>query len=105
MTRAARRGCRRSREGSEPGCRWWGDESSALNIAGRAPLLDPFRGLPNQLIDHRMEAAGPLERCQLAVGAGPLGQDPVGVLDFSPAPEIVEHVVHEPLDQLADEIP
>jgi hypothetical protein len=59
-----------------------------------------LRRLRDELVHHRLQVAGALERRELAVGARAVLQDAEGVLHLAPAPEFVEHVVHEPLDPI-----
>src|SRR5688572_25107720 len=47
----------------------------------------PLFRLRDQLVHDRREVAGPLVGGELAVGAGALGENPVGVLDLCPAPQ------------------
>src|SRR2546422_82675 len=53
--------------------------------------VQAFLRLPDQLIDHCLEAAGALVGRQLTVGAGALRQDAGGVRDVVTAPQLVEH--------------
>src|SRR5262245_60564345 len=70
----------------------------------RGGSLYALRRLFDQLIHDRLETPGPLVGGELTVRAGPLRENPIRVLDFIPAAELVDDVVHEPGDHLANQL-
>src|SRR6185312_16723831 len=71
---------------------------------GTTPALQAVRRLDNQLIHHGLEVTRAPEGGELAVRARAFLEDPVGVFDFLAAPQLVDDVADEPLDELAHEV-
>src|SRR5918997_4844040 len=74
----------------------------ARRAAGQL-LQHPLGGLPDELVDDGLEVAGTLVGRQLPLRAGALVEDAVGVLDLPAAAELVDDIIDEPLDHLADQ--
>src|SRR5687768_13148546 len=63
-----------------------------------------FFRFSHERIHDRLEITGLAEHTQLAVGAGAVLQDAVGVLDLAAAAELIDDIGNEPLEQLQDQI-
>src|SRR5260370_40034752 len=58
-------------------------------------LLDAFHGFGYQLIDNRVQIAGPFKGFQLAISAGAAFKNLVNIFKLLAASEIVNHIVNE----------
>src|SRR5690348_15942016 len=58
-----------------------------------------FGGLRDHRVHHVLEVARLTESSELTVGTGALIENLEGVLHFLPAPQLIEDIVEEPLDQ------
>src|SRR5690606_24578843 len=72
--------------------------------ADRPSTPHALLGFADELVHHVAEVARLRVRRELAVGAGALREDAVGVLHLGAAAELVHDVADEPLDQLDDEL-
>src|SRR5258707_9391117 len=75
-----------------------------LNLKSQDSGLHAFGSFADELVHHVVEVAGLPERGELTVSAGAFVQDAVGIGDLLAAAQLVQHVIQEPLDQLADEV-
>src|SRR5215213_5704784 len=80
-----------------------GDAESRCEL-GAGLRVHAFLRLGDQVVDHGIQVARALVDGELAVGAGALVHDAEGVLHRVAAPQLVHHVVQEPLQHLADQV-